>query len=223
MSSNQAVNGLHLVPNQPARIWERQPKESPEAYEAWQVYIAVKSGNSGGIREVARRLGKSGTLISKWSVRWNWLERYRAYENNELLTLEAEKQRALRKETEKWAERRVGIRERGFELGEALIVRAKNLLALPVFETKVEKTVTAESGEVIDTVTVLNFQQHPRDARLMAETGVKLLRLSADMSTENLGVPVDVDLESMSDEDLEAYIDKMQEMRKISLGAETKK
>ncbi len=203
-----------------AKSWERQPKESPQAFEAFQAYIQVKDEGTGGIREVARRLGKSATIIGRWSDRNRWQERYRAYQNHQLILQEREQQTAIREQARAWAGRRIDIREQGFTTGQALLERAMNLLRLPVFDKVVEKKVTTASGEEVDTVTVLNFQQSPRDARLMAETGLKLMRLSADMSTENFGLPSDVNLDDMSDEEVDAYIAQLSELRKQALGGE---
>lgn len=61
------------------RPWERKKGESEQAYEAFDLYL--KMGTERGVYKVASQLGKSGTLISRWSVRWDWSERARAYDN----------------------------------------------------------------------------------------------------------------------------------------------
>lgn len=207
---------LQLVPG--TKLWERQPTESSQAYEAFTVYLKVKEENAGGLREVARRLGKSAALMDRWSKRDGWVERHRAWENHQLMLLEREKAGAARERAKEWAKRRIDIREKGFEAGQALFLRAQNLLKLPVFDKRVEKTVTAQSGEEIETVTILEFQQSPRDARLMLETALKLMRLSADMSTENIDIPIDKNLDDLSDEEIDAYIAEIGNLRKQALG-----
>lgn len=57
--------------------WERQPRESEEAYEAFATYR--DQGDDRSIRAVAARLGKSGSLISGWSSTHGWVGRIRAY------------------------------------------------------------------------------------------------------------------------------------------------
>lgn len=59
--------------------WERQPGESSKAYEAFSIYYKETGRRS--LRNVAATLGKSETLISRWSGRWNWVERAAAYDN----------------------------------------------------------------------------------------------------------------------------------------------
>lgn len=68
-------------PEQEAALpWERQKGETPQAFEAFSAYRDM--GSKRGLRSVAQRLGKSLTLISRWSSAWEWVERCRAYDND---------------------------------------------------------------------------------------------------------------------------------------------
>lgn len=60
-------------------IWERQPGESAQAFEAFKIYrdLGLKRSN----QEVCKELSKSRQLISRWKATWNWDERVRAYDN----------------------------------------------------------------------------------------------------------------------------------------------
>lgn len=60
-------------------IWERQPRESVQAFEAFRIYrdLGMKRSN----QEVCKQLSKSRQLISRWKAAWNWDERVRAYDN----------------------------------------------------------------------------------------------------------------------------------------------
>jgi len=60
-------------------IWERQPGESVQAFEAFKIYrdLGLKRSN----QEVCKQLSKSRQLISRWKAAWNWDERVRAYDN----------------------------------------------------------------------------------------------------------------------------------------------
>lgn len=60
-------------------LWERQKGESAQAYEAFVLYRDLGAERSHV--KVAQQLGKSTALISRWSSRWNWVERCRAWEN----------------------------------------------------------------------------------------------------------------------------------------------
>lgn len=65
---------------EPVAQWERQPDESAKAFEAFAIYRDM--GIDRSIRKVAQRLGKSATLIGKWSSRHNWPERVKAYDRD---------------------------------------------------------------------------------------------------------------------------------------------
>ena len=58
--------------------WERQEGESVKAFEAFTVYLGM--GDERSIREVAQRLAKSRTLIGRWSVTYQWVERVAAFD-----------------------------------------------------------------------------------------------------------------------------------------------
>lgn len=60
--------------------WEQQPGESAKAFEAFAIYRDM--GVERSVRKVAQRLNKSLTLIGKWSSRYNWPERARAYDRD---------------------------------------------------------------------------------------------------------------------------------------------
>ena len=73
-------------------LWERQPGESAQAYEAFAIYRDMGSNRS--LRVVAEQLSKSDTLIKRWSREKKWGERCRAYDNH---LDDVARQEALRK------------------------------------------------------------------------------------------------------------------------------
>lgn len=60
--------------------WERQKGETPQAFEAFKAYCEM--GDERSIRKVAQELGKTDSLLRRWSSRWNWVERTRDYDND---------------------------------------------------------------------------------------------------------------------------------------------
>lgn len=215
------LHGITLDTQPELTALQQTPRDSVESYEAFRLYIDFKDKQKGGINEVAKHLHKSPALINRWSQRHGWIKRYKLYQNQVLMMQEREQRRALRIRATEWANRRINIREEGFEVGRMLVERGRLLLALPVTEKEVRGVVTTASGEVIETLTILNFQQHPRDAKPFIEAGIKLMRMSADMSTENIAVlDADVDLDNMSDEELESYATRLTEIRQLELKGE---
>ena len=53
--------------------WQRQKGESRQAFEAFTVYRDF--GPTRSQEKVAKKLGKSNALMSRWSIKWNWVER----------------------------------------------------------------------------------------------------------------------------------------------------
>lgn len=77
--------------------WERQPGETTQAFEAFELYCEL--GEERSIRKVGQKSGKNDSLISRWSSRWNWVNRARDYDNEKKRQeLQAEKKayRAMR-------------------------------------------------------------------------------------------------------------------------------
>jgi transposase-like protein len=211
----------HIEVPKPANAWSQQIGESPQAYEAFRLWFEADPRPDDFIPKLAKQLGKHFTQVYTWRKRWNWEERLRAFNNDKVLKLEAEQQKALKKKAQEWAERRINIREDGFEVGKRLLERAIGLLNLPVADKKVTKRAVTQSGEEYEQEVTYVFQQHPRDARLFALTGMQLMRLSADMSTENLTIQSEgVNLDEIDDpETLMKYADELEKIRRKQLEA----
>ncbi|USK77822.1 hypothetical protein [Peribacillus frigoritolerans] len=59
--------------------FERQDKETEKAFEAFRIYRELGSERS--CAKVGEKLGKSSTLIERWSSRWDWVERVKSYDS----------------------------------------------------------------------------------------------------------------------------------------------
>ena len=99
-------------------LWERQPGESAQAYEAFAIYRDMGSNRS--LRVVAEKLSKSYTLIGRWSREKKWGERCRAYDNH---LDDKARQEALQK-YKKMRTRHIGI---ALQLQEKALAELKNL------------------------------------------------------------------------------------------------
>lgn len=81
------------------RPWERQSRESAQAFEAFSTYLELGADRS--LAEVGRRLGKSKALMDRWSSRWRWVERVYDWD----LHLDRKKRTAQAAEAEKMGKR----------------------------------------------------------------------------------------------------------------------
>lgn len=59
--------------------WERQEGEGEKAYEAFTIYRDLGANRS--TEKVRQTSGKNKRLIERWSSRWKWVERCRAWDN----------------------------------------------------------------------------------------------------------------------------------------------
>lgn len=83
--------------------WERQRGESAQAYEAFSAYLGM--GTERSTRAVAQKLGKSASLIQRWSRDKEWQERVRAYDND----VEREARKKAVADRKAMTERHIGI------------------------------------------------------------------------------------------------------------------
>lgn len=63
---------------EPENAWDRLPDESDPAYRAFREYLLMGAERS--TAKVARGLGKSKTLIDRWSSRNRWVARAQAFD-----------------------------------------------------------------------------------------------------------------------------------------------
>ena len=57
--------------------FEQQPRESAKAFAAFRAYLDM--GPQRSLRELARKLDKSVTLLGNWSAKYDWPARVQAY------------------------------------------------------------------------------------------------------------------------------------------------
>lgn len=58
--------------------WARQPNETPEAWQAFETYRDAEGKRR--VAGVGEQLGKSTTLMERWSARWSWVDRAAAWD-----------------------------------------------------------------------------------------------------------------------------------------------
>ena len=137
--------------------WERQKGESAQAFEAFFLYLEM--GGSRSLRAVSQELGKSKTLIDRWSRTYKWVERCRAWDNH----IQHEAKKAAITEVRNMTKRHVTMAQQIQnaamlalkELGSDM-VNPKNFAAIVKLATELERQnleaqVTAASEEISST------------------------------------------------------------------------
>ena len=64
-----------------AELWERQENETAKPFEAFCIYRDLGPGRS--LSQVAKSLGKSDTLMSRWSSEYDWVKRAAAWDHEQ--------------------------------------------------------------------------------------------------------------------------------------------
>jgi hypothetical protein len=72
--------------------FEQQPKESAKAFAAFSLYLSL--GPQRSLAAVGKKLGKSGTVIERWSTKFDWAARVQVYAAH-MSTIEREAAEAL--------------------------------------------------------------------------------------------------------------------------------
>lgn len=98
-----------------AKPWERQDTETPKQFEAFKVYRDM--GEERSLSKVAKQLGKSTQLLSRWSSANSWVER--------CVSWDAEQDRLLRQQQLKDIK---AMRKRHADIATAMILKAAKAL-----------------------------------------------------------------------------------------------
>ena len=131
--------------------WERQPEETPKAYEAFTIYRDL--GKERTIPKVAETLRKSVSLMNRWSQAYSWVERVTAWDD------EADRQ-AAQKQLKDIANARVRQRKQAVKMqlkalqllesineGDA---KLSEIVALMKLGMEQERICMGDVGEVIE-------------------------------------------------------------------------
>ena len=98
-----------------AKPWERQENETPKQFEAFVIYRDM--GEERSLQNVANQLAKSRQLLTRWSSANNWVERSRAWDNEQDRLLRIEQIKDIKK-----------MRERHAKIAEAGLLKAAQAL-----------------------------------------------------------------------------------------------
>lgn len=115
---------------------DRQPGESARAYEAFTEYCLLGAARS--LAGVGQKLGKSATLMGRWSAAHRWVDRAASYDTDLVERERAERRRLIEAKAAIWAEREEKLRERRFALAESLLGKAELMLKTPITRQRIK-------------------------------------------------------------------------------------
>jgi hypothetical protein len=103
--------------------FEQQPNESHKAFAAFSLYLSL--GPERGLREVARKLDKSLTVVGKWSRKFDWPARLQAHAAHLAIVEREAIEAAVRSKAAEWESREQKLRETEWAMHERAIAAAK--------------------------------------------------------------------------------------------------
>ena len=187
-----------------AMAFERQPRESEKAFQAFSTYLNM--GPERSLAAVGQRLGKSVGLLERWSARFDWPARVQA-QAAYLATVEREATEALaRGKSAEWLKRQQDVREREWQMHEKCIAAAQRAFDAFMSREKVYANLA--------------------DIARMLEVASKLGRLASGMATDKTeitgedGGPIRLELEAALKKVYGAVVDvaPLSEPDPLSLG-----
>jgi hypothetical protein len=105
------------------RVFEKQSRESDKAFAAFSLYLSL--GPDRSLAAVAEKLGKSKTLIDRWSGKFDWPARVQAHAAHLALVEREAIEAAARGKAAEWEKREQQLRETEWEMHERAIAAAK--------------------------------------------------------------------------------------------------
>jgi hypothetical protein len=164
-------------------LYERQPGESSPAWQAFCTYREL--GPDRGLRAVARKCHKGGSLIGRWSHRWHWVKRLEAWSAHEAELLEAAQRRVAEAKAHEWARREQDLREQEWEHAEQLLAKADQMLRMPI--VRQEKRENEGPDGKVEKITIIEPTRWDfGTAARMIELASKLGRMAIGMETDKV-------------------------------------
>lgn len=154
----------------------RLENESAKAFAGFQAYCEM--GGNRSLKAVGRALGKSEGLLERWSARFKWVARAKAYDERLLSIQRDAEKKTIEAKANSWASRQTALREDEWQTADQLISRARQMLDWPL-----EHTVTKDGK-----TTILPTKWTISDAVRMVEVAAKLRRMAVGEETDHLKV-----------------------------------
>lgn len=179
--------------------WERQDGETSAAFRAFLKFRDLGPDRSvlAAYNQEGRRAKRAPGQWNKWASLHRWKQRAASYDDHLAFAQETAREKAMSKREKEWVLRREDAREKGWQIGEALLAKAEQMLSLPIFTKTVEKIIEEREmpGGKKQIVTIKRTIINPTrwtfaDAARMCDTALNLMRLSAGLSTDHISSDV---------------------------------
>jgi len=176
--------------------WHRRPDETDAQFSAFRGYLAL--GNERSILESYRRYSgiegatQAGGTYLEWVSKNEWIKRVTFFDQWQGVVEDTAFERGAAVEQKKIAMRRAKANDTAWDMATKLIEKAKEILALPIVEERIEK-----DGKVIVQVPV---KVRMSDAARMIEIADKLARLTSDLHTELVSFDLNAQLKRVAEE-----------------------
>jgi hypothetical protein len=124
-----------------AELYDRRDGETPQAYEAARAYFELGSARS--LVAAAQKCNKGVSILGRWSAKWDWAARARAWDDVRQRELDAAVAKAIFAVAEKvaaeWETRDQQIRQQKYDFTQRTIAKLDKMLEFPL------ATVTTET------------------------------------------------------------------------------
>jgi hypothetical protein len=106
--------------------FEQQSNESAKAFAAFSIYLNLGAGRS--LAATAKQLGKSTTLIERWSARFDWPARVQAHAAHLALVEREATELTARSKAADWLKRQEEHRDEEWKLRGELVAASREAL-----------------------------------------------------------------------------------------------
>lgn len=127
----------------PAKTGKGGATESSINFQAFERYIGLPVGER-SLRRVAQDLNKNEKLIERWSSKFEWIKRVRAWDQHQAMIKAEAREKAAREKAELWEIRREENRESQHQLLKAVTKKAEQATASPLIER-----ITDKAGNIV--------------------------------------------------------------------------
>jgi hypothetical protein len=184
------------------RLYDRETDESAKAFEAWTVYRDLGAERSlQKASEMYYGHGANVGQFERWSRRFGWVERARAFDVEREMVRRSAIEDHLKTQAEDHAAREARIRERILEIREQAAEQALEMLKYPLAEQHIVRE-DEEGNEVTYVI---------RPSRWNKATAVQLARLAASNEQTGAGRPIEdeegeYDLSALTEEEVLTFL-----------------